>query len=1245
VNAWPPAGLRVFHLNVGGSLHATDGEGAHARAWLAGLRASQPSYQLFVFTETWTAAGEAPPSLDGFSCFSCRRAGGASRGRPHGGILAYVHNSLAGDAACTAVAAPERGTLTLTMHALGLAVVCCYFSPDDATGYHTGALCADPVAALHTSILQLQARGLSVVVIGDLNARVKNLAEYPAASPGAARAAAQAAAAPPAHWAAIPPRQSADRRSNRFGINLMQMLPLCDMVLLNGRAPGDAEGRITCTGARQAAAGSRHGGSVADLGIASVALYTRVQLFRVGDPLWLRPWAAQDRPSQHSPLHLHLTPPLPAPPTPMAFGDALRRAWCLRPAGAAAQQYVRNMLSGEVGFTLSVVGACESDPQHLHTLLETCIKESMPLSYPPPAGPPPSFWDGELAAARQRVRDAWHAVRATPLQARPQAEAQARAARREYTRLLGFKKRVFRKQQQHALVEAFYGAPALFWKAYCGGGGDAAVPAPLGALTAHFDAVYNAPLAASAPLPQGVTPGDLQACRTVLLPAPTPLPSGAVSALNAPITALEVEAALKRLRKGKSADSEGLTAECLLSAFIDREVDAGNGRKHTLREFILVPLLTRMFNELLQGAPVPWQFTHNTLTPIYKGKGSREALSNYRGIAVGNILGRVYESVLHNRLSGQIERLGLRAETQCGFRAGRGTLDALFTLQHLADRARVTGNPVYVVLVDFKMAFDVCDRRLLSEVWESLGISGPFLAALRALYDEIHMLVKQQGRLGSPFQTTRGTKQGSELSPLIFGLFIERLRPLIEHRCPGMGPLVGSLRVPEMLYADDLLFATEDAAHMQALLDTLAVFCHLFRMMVNLEKTFAIVLCPAGPGRAAAERSARRWRYAGKPVKVLPAQVYLGLTFHRDWGAGRSAAATLAQSGRRAMTALLGRARQMQIDQSKLLCHLFDSLVCSVISYGCQIWGPALCLDSLHADDPLDRKRNPGDAVHLDFLRSMAGLPHMSHKWTVLAEFGRQPLLVQWLALAGRFWHRVRLMPPGRLLREAVTASIELWLQHREERSWVGDFLACLEAIGVLSTEQMSACGTVQCVWALPITEAGIQGKAVAHFAKVWANSAGDPRTAPSEAVVAATYVRWVRGGVPSGPAPHFTALLGYKAKATLLRLRVSSYPLRIATGRNEGSGARNAGPDGRLGPRGIPRAERMCRCCTADIVEDLKHFLLECPAYTAVKQQFAPLFAQQHSTVASILGHNQQAKVAAAISAMLTHRQRLLSS
>jgi len=270
----------------------------------------------------------------------------------------------------------------------------------------------------------------------------------------------------------------------------------------------------------------------------------------------------------------------------------------------------------------------------------------------------------------------------------------------------------------------------------------------------------------------------------------------------------------------------------------------------------------------------------------------------------------------------------------------------------------------------------------------------------------------------------------------------------------------------------------------------------------------------------------------------------------------------------------------------------------------------------------------------------------MTHKWSLLAEFGRQPLLVQWLALAGRLWQRVCGMEDGRLLREAMSANIALYLQHRTTPCWTADFLACLVACGALTAAQVAACTTVAHVWVLPVDEGVIRARMAIMFAAVWAGAGdGDPRTADSASVVAKTYVQWVRGGAIVGPAPHFTALLSHKAKTTLLQLRLSSYPLRIATGKNEGSGVRNAAPGQRLGPRGIPRGERTCRVCGQGRVEDLQHFLEDCTEYTAVKARFSSLFTPARQTAASILTYTHQETVAAAISAMVDHRTRLRTS
>jgi hypothetical protein len=535
------------------------------------------------------------------------------------------------------------------------------------------------------------------------------------------------------------------------------------------------------------------------------------------------------------------------------------------------------------------------------------------------------------------------------------------------------------------------------------------------------------------------------------------------------------------------------------------------------------------------------------------------------------------------------------------------------------------------------------------------------------------MLIKVRGNLSTPIRTVRGTKQGSELSPLIFGLFIERLRPLLEHLCPGVGPVIGALRVPEQLYADDLQLAVEDPADMQRLLDALAVFCHLFHMVVNVQKTIGMILRP--PHIPMSELLPHcRWQFQGNSIDIADQAKYLGLVFTGTAGAGSTAADTLATAGRRVMAWLLARARQLGITQSALLCRLFDAVVDPVLSYGCQVWGPKVCERLLTPATALDRKHNPGDAAHIDFLRMAAGLPTFSHKWTVLAEYGRRPLVVRWLALATRFWVRVRCMQPGRLVREALECNIALYLQHRGGDSWTACFMRCMVACGALAEQQLHACTTVQQVWGLPIHEHSIRASLATLFDQVWDSGAVDPRMADNTSVVAATYMHWVWGQSPQGPAPHFHTVIGWAAKRMLIRLRVGGFPLRVATGRSECrvatiAPARAARPrqrqrgarsvqrrQGRGRPavspvavqrpvRGLPRHERVCKVCnTVDAVEDVRHFLLECPAYVVLRQRHPRVFDPWPSSPATVFNHPDQAAVASVIYAMLQRRAEVLS-
>lgn len=95
-----------------------------------------------------------------------------------------------------------------------------------------------------------------------------------------------------------------------------------------------------------------------------------------------------------------------------------------------------------------------------------------------------------------------------------------------------------------------------------------------------------------------------------------------------------------------------------------------------------------------------------------------------------------------------------------------------------------------------------------------------------------------------------GTKQGRELSPLLFGVFMDMLHELIAMRVEGAGPIVRNLNAPDVDYADDvaLIPALDDHRQAHCILDCLSLFCYIFGVDVNLrlDKACAVAFCRPG---------------------------------------------------------------------------------------------------------------------------------------------------------------------------------------------------------------------------------------------------------------------------------------------------------------------------------------------------------------------------------------------------------------
>uniref|UniRef100_UPI0025F63694 RNA-directed DNA polymerase n=1 Tax=Thiolapillus sp. TaxID=2017437 RepID=UPI0025F63694 len=154
----------------------------------------------------------------------------------------------------------------------------------------------------------------------------------------------------------------------------------------------------------------------------------------------------------------------------------------------------------------------------------------------------------------------------------------------------------------------------------------------------------------------------------------------------------------------------------------------------------------------------------------YKNKGEKSDCSNYRGITLLSIAGKILARVLLNRLIPTIAQENT-PESQCGFRSNRGTVDMIFVLRQIQEKCREQNMGLYAAFVDLTKAFDTVSRDGLWKILARLGCPPKFLTILRQLHEGQQGQVKHNGSLSGSFPISNGVKQGCVLAPTLFSIF------------------------------------------------------------------------------------------------------------------------------------------------------------------------------------------------------------------------------------------------------------------------------------------------------------------------------------------------------------------------------------------------------------------------------------------------------------------------------------------
>ena len=282
----------------------------------------------------------------------------------------------------------------------------------------------------------------------------------------------------------------------------------------------------------------------------------------------------------------------------------------------------------------------------------------------------------------------------------------------------------------------------------------------------------------------------------------------------------EVSEGVKGIKNGKARGIDDIPGEAIKNGSVN-----------------LIRAIVHLFNLVRRSGEVPEGWKSGRLV-LLKKPGAPSDMGNYRPLTVIVALSGLFSKVLTERLTTVVEERGILGEVQQGFRKGRGGAENMFVVNTILQKCSAERKKPHMAFIDITKAYDTVVRQILWKKLILMGFGGCYVKMIQALYSGDRLVAFCNGEETREIYLGLGVRQGCGMSPILFALYLVSWGEVLEGS--GEGFVLGAVRIPALLFADDLFLCSPTAEGLKRLLFLSQQEARNLKLTISIKKSMVM---------------------------------------------------------------------------------------------------------------------------------------------------------------------------------------------------------------------------------------------------------------------------------------------------------------------------------------------------------------------------------------------------------------------